>query len=217
VWVDGAEVGVAPTTFELKPDTEHVLEIRRDGYQPHRETLRLSAGDMRPISVSLIKLPSTLSIRVSLPGAEVKVDGKVVGKSGKQPLLVNDVTADVEHDVEAVLVRGKDKLRASARETPRPGEVTAVELRLQARPPPPPPPPVVAPVVAGKGMLTIKTTPWARILIDGQSFGSTPVAKVPLAAGAHTLRLINEQASIDVTRKITIVAGETLKLDLALK
>ena len=46
---------------------------------------------------------------------------------------------------------------------------------------------------AGRGKLTLNTTPWTRVTEKGRAFGETPLIELPLPAGKHTLRLQNEQ------------------------
>jgi serine/threonine-protein kinase len=80
---------------------------------------------------------------------------------------------------------------------------------------------VVAPVQpvatdAAPGFLTLNTTPWSKVSIDGEPVGSTPIFKKKLSAGAHTLVLVNEGASIQKSQTVTIKPGETNKLSLTL-
>lgn len=81
-------------------------------------------------------------------------------------------------------------------------------------------PPVVQrappPAPAENGFLTLRTTPWVKVSIDGKPFGSTPLYKAELAPGQRRLQLVNEELGIDVERVISISAGKTKKLDLQL-
>ncbi|MBI1944444.1 MAG: serine/threonine protein kinase [Deltaproteobacteria bacterium] len=224
VTVDGKGVGTAPVTVEVTADVEHVVEISAPGHEPRIEKVRLAAGDMRGVMANLQKQKTKLALTTDPPGATVKLDDAEVGVA---PLEL-EVEADRAHAVSASLDRGKDRFRYTGEVTGKPGERLALALRLdRLRGAEPCPPgssrmggrclaasaPPAAPVEAGKGFLTVKTTPWAKISIDGQPWGSTPVAKVPLGAGPHTVRLVNEEAGKDVTRKVIIRNGETLKQD----
>ena len=50
-----------------------------------------------------------------------------------------------------------------------------------------------------------------------QPHGSTPLFKVKLSAGRHTMRLVNEQEGVRDTRQIKIKPGQTTKLNITLK
>ncbi len=45
----------------------------------------------------------------------------------------------------------------------------------------------------GLGILSIRTTPWAKVLLDGRPLGEGIIASKPVQAGTHTLRLIPGQ------------------------
>ena len=64
------------------------------------------------------------------------------------------------------------------------------------------------------GYLTLQTTPWTKVWVDGDPVGSTPFYKRELEPGKHTLRLVNEAERIDEKRSFVIRAGKTTKLDL---
>lgn len=61
------------------------------------------------------------------------------------------------------------------------------------------------------GFLTVRTDPWAKIFIDGQPKGSTPLFKLKLSAGRHKVRLVNEAAGIDSTKTVKIESTKNLK------
>jgi len=65
------------------------------------------------------------------------------------------------------------------------------------------------PVVTAKGELVLLIRPWARVEVDGQDVGVTPLnAPLLLAAGQHTVRLVNPELGKDVTRTVRIGASE---------
>ncbi|HEY7512993.1 MAG TPA: serine/threonine-protein kinase, partial [Vicinamibacteria bacterium] len=55
--------------------------------------------------------------------------------------------------------------------------------------PAPPPTPTPAPTPAPDGALLVLVTPWADVSVDGLPRGQTPLARIPLAPGAHDVRL----------------------------
>jgi hypothetical protein len=50
------------------------------------------------------------------------------------------------------------------------------------------------------------------VFIDGKSYGATPRMNIELAAGSHTLRLVNDEFKIEKLQQVEVVAGETLSV-----
>jgi hypothetical protein len=88
----------------------------------------------------------------------------------------------------------------------------ATRLADEENTPEPPAPPAVD---EAPGRLQIGVRPWAAIQIDGRSMGETPVAPLDLAPGVHTARLEHPDFQ-PLVRKVTVVAGETVRLQVDL-
>ncbi|HXL39181.1 MAG TPA: serine/threonine-protein kinase [Myxococcales bacterium] len=74
--------------------------------------------------------------------------------------------------------------------------------------------PAEAPVVTAKGELVLLIRPWAKVEVDGRDVGVTPLNEpLLLAAGEHTVRLVNPDLGKDITRTVRITASgrEVLK------
>jgi len=67
----------------------------------------------------------------------------------------------------------------------------------------------------GVGYLTLDTYPWTRVTVGGKSLGDTPLIRVPLPAGTHTLVLENGAEKIHQTTVVTIKPGENVSRRLA--
>ncbi len=64
------------------------------------------------------------------------------------------------------------------------------------------------------GMLRIVADPWATVTIDGQTIGTTPMARpIPLPAGTHFVHLEHPRAPIE-RRTLRLSAGETVLIDV---
>jgi serine/threonine-protein kinase len=92
----------------------------------------------------------------------------------------------------------------------------AVPAAPKARPrrPPQPVPAAEPPVVTAKGELVLLIRPWAKVEVDGKDVGVTPLNEpLLLAAGEHTVRLVNPDLGKDITRTVRITASgrEVLK------
>lgn len=86
----------------------------------------------------------------------------------------------------------------------------AREAAAAAATPPPASPPEPRPAVAETGRLTLATTPWTEVSLNGRPLGTTPLLRIELPAGPHTLRLVNQAAGIDRTYRVVIPAGGLL-------
>ena len=65
----------------------------------------------------------------------------------------------------------------------------------------------------GEGVLMISSKPPCEIHVDGKPTGlMTPQRALPLPAGAHKITLVNEQAKIKKTIRVTITADEATKV-----
>ena len=73
----------------------------------------------------------------------------------------------------------------------------------------PPAPTTTAP--AAPGMLQVVVRPWAEVSVDGRLLGTTPMDRVSLSAGAHSLTL-KHPAFEALTRSVTVRSGETTRL-----
>jgi serine/threonine-protein kinase len=85
----------------------------------------------------------------------------------------------------------------------------APKPRARKMSPPAPPADDSTPVVTAKGELVLRIRPWAKVEVDGLEIGVTPLSEpLMLAAGEHTVRLINPDLGKDVTRTVRITASE---------
>jgi hypothetical protein len=69
---------------------------------------------------------------------------------------------------------------------------------------------------ADVGYLTLSCDPPASVSIDGEAKGTTPIVKLPLAAGAHQLTLASADGKLRRTLGVKIVKGETTRLRVSL-
>jgi len=92
--------------------------------------------------------------------------------------------------------------RAPARERPVPVPAAAEQ---------PASPAPAAPVSADPGRLTISSTPWGQLVIDGRMYGNTPRIGLPIAVGQRRIRIARDGfAPFDTT--ITVDPGENIRI-----
>ena len=80
--------------------------------------------------------------------------------------------------------------------------------------------PIAAPMQptpsGGNGFVSLITSPWTHVTEGGHDLGDTPLVRIPLSAGHHSLRLVNTEAGISEMYEVDIVAGETTSRRLGL-
>ncbi len=82
--------------------------------------------------------------------------------------------------------------------------VQSTESEPSVTPPPP-------------GQLSINSTPWGLLFVDGELVGNTPKANLSLPAGTHIIRIVREGFE-DYRREVYIEPGVTLRItDIALE
>ena len=160
-----------------------------------------------PPTVVVVDKSPRLRIVTVPPGAEVRVDGKVVGTS---PVTTGPLDPGPYHPVIATL-----EGYAPARKAAKLGATGTTELKLQFEIEAPPvalssPAPAVA-----VGYLTAATKPAARLTIDGRDTGRwTPVPPanpIALPAGAHTI-VFETADGRRLEEQLEIEAGKTSRL-----
>jgi eukaryotic-like serine/threonine-protein kinase len=95
-----------------------------------------------------------------------------------------------------------------------------VQTHKPPTPPPSPPPSANVPPPSTNddpGFLTLQTYPFTRVYEGGRALGTTPLYKVALTPGSHTLTLENPEQGIKQTYTVNIKSGETSSRNLGLK
>jgi serine/threonine-protein kinase len=117
--------------------------------------------------------------------------------------------------------------------TPRPAPTPRATPLPRARTPEPTPAPTRTPVSASTpapaivltptpaaretpesslgGLLQVAVRPWGEVSVDGAVVGTTPLDKLPLAAGPHTVRVRHPAYEV-VERRVVIRPGQTERL-----
>ncbi|MET0401582.1 MAG: PEGA domain-containing protein, partial [Cystobacter sp.] len=179
--------------------------------------------------------PPVLTIETEPAGARISVDGQEVGVS---PLTLDTLPLG-EHLVTATR---EDRLPAQRQvKLSHPGERAMVVLALAAPPVEPPAPaaaaeprgtaPSASKVVQAPepqastvgrasrramGRLTLDTTPWTYVYLRGRKLGDTPLIDVPIPAGRHQLKLVNEGKNISTVVEVEVRAGQSTTKKLRL-
>lgn len=80
VSVNGKGVGETPLVLSVKPG-RHLIEVQKEGYGGHEEWVEVIGADRRTVFALLRRLLGRLLIHTDPSGADIYIDGQLVGKS----------------------------------------------------------------------------------------------------------------------------------------
>lgn len=204
----------APTTLRLRPG-------------PVALQLEDSAGQQVPVTV---KLPGPVLVVESTPaGATLtvgstsfgitpaRVEGKLaagvthslsVSHRGYVPrdVLVEDLKPGEERHIDVKLER-VGAVRPACGDGRCTGKETAASCPQDCSPTRPG-------ASAGTARLTVNIHPAAKVFLDGQLVGTTPLLLPKVAPGTHTLRFEEPGGAREKTVKVTLKAGEDKRMPL---
>jgi hypothetical protein len=147
-----------------------------------------------PKSIELFRV----FVSVDPADAQLFVDGQ--SRSGAPPFMI-----EAKNGAQVHLEARRDGFQPALQTVTIADADQRVSLNLTATPP------------AASGKLKVFVEPWAMVEVDGKNIGQTPKS-ITLAAGAHSVRLINEKAGHPsdrpYERRVTIRAGKTESIDL---
>ncbi|HVR63245.1 MAG TPA: PEGA domain-containing protein [Polyangia bacterium] len=194
VWVDGVRRDVAPAVVSGLPPGEHVVEVRKDGQPPWRQTVVVTAGQQSKVAANLAVMgASQLRVIASEPDVEVFVDGE---DKGRAPITVKDVAAG-QHIVEGRKTRFK-----SASQSVRvvAGEQVVVEVKMEP-----------APAQARSSLKVQSPVPNAEVFVDGSSLGRAPIERTDLEPGKHYV-VVHKDGYTDFKREVILIEGQPVAL-----
>ncbi len=87
VFVDGRRIGTAPQQVDLESGS-HDVRVEKEGFQAFELEVHVVPGKTLEIEARLEAVPPRLSVSTDVPGAQVFLDRKFVGKA---PLVISDV------------------------------------------------------------------------------------------------------------------------------
>jgi hypothetical protein len=195
VWV-GSKAGPprGTTPFQLQvPAGKQTLVIEKPGFQLVTRPITLSPGRITPVGIALPPLMPILVVRSAPVGAEVVIDGRVVGKTPfNQAVLGGAHTLEVRL---AGFATHQRPITLEAMHTAAAPMVVDVQLSEQA--------------ATGLLALTIDR-PGSQILVDGQPVGVSPLASpLSLPQGLHKLEVRPDDGGKAHEEMVTITAGST--------
>ncbi|WP_232473523.1 PEGA domain-containing protein [Thermococcus profundus] len=190
-YINGTYEGVTPLNLTLRPGTYEVKLVKED-YEDYSITVTLEPGEERTLSVSLTPRFGYLTVYSTPSGAEVYVDGSLIGKT---PIRDYKLLTG-RHEVRIVK---EDYEEYFMNVTIEPGEITVVNVTLTPKP----------------ALLAINSDPsGAKVYINGTYKGVTPL-NLTLQPGTYEVKLVKKDYE-NYTFTVTLEPGEERTLSVSL-
>jgi formylglycine-generating enzyme required for sulfatase activity len=126
VIIDGTFAGYTPVLINLSPDSSHVIQISKAGYEKATRTVKVPSAASRKLNVSLSPREGIVHLLVEPADTEILVNGK---SQGSAPKRLNMIA--VEHTLE---FKKKGYRSYTTRITPRPGFPQHIKVVLKKEP-----------------------------------------------------------------------------------
>jgi len=209
--VNGESKGQSSTqTLEGLVPGDYVVRLEAEGHEPVERVVTVVAGQQVKVVEQLTALPP----RTDVPPAGEGGTADAPEPTGPPRLVLSSTPKGA-----AAFVDGKKVGTTPLTWTAAEGRAYQVEMRLDGYAPATM---AVGAMTEGQrkrvrltleeassGELTVTLAGgWAHIYIDGQKMGKTaPVRGLPIPAGSHEVRVVNEALGIDHTETVTVGSG----------
>ncbi|MES1172564.1 MAG: PEGA domain-containing protein [Bacteroidota bacterium] len=196
VYVDGVRRDMAPAVIAGLSPGEHLIEVRRDGAPPWRQSVTVVSGQQAKVNANVGGGSAGAGLRIfsSEPNVEVFVDGEAKGKA---PVTVADIKLG-QH-----LIEGRKSNFKPFEQTVEivPGKQTLVQLKMEP-----------GSDDRGKSILKVQSTiPDAEVFLDGSTLGKAPIDRHDLQAGKHYV-IIRKEGYEEFKREVYLFEGQPVSL-----
>jgi len=170
IFIDNEPKGVTPGVIEDVAVGTHTLEVRPSGLPVHSQQIMIQPGRREVVNFTVNRavLGGSLRVIANVAGAEIRLDGEVIG----QAPVSRDAVAPGEHILEAQAA-GYQAVQQPVSVEPGRQRVVSLELR---------------PVALAPGRIVVNANIGASIVtIDGVDKGAPPVVVADASAGTHAI------------------------------
>ena len=165
ITVDGVERGQSPITVSDLSEGDHTV-VARGTAGTVRRSVAVKAGEAVSLVFSptapVIPAPGWLSVQSEMR-LELRENGKLIGTTETEQLMLPAGTHDIELVNEAVGYRSSRQVEVA------PGKTTTVAVELPF------------------GTISINAQPWAEVWIAGERIGETPIANLSRRVGSYEI------------------------------
>jgi hypothetical protein len=196
--VDGQQRGISPLSVQLKPG-RHVVELVTDG-DVRTIPVTITAGGQVSQFIEIPRAASALGelqIRTEPAGAQVTVDGRVLGRS---PLTAEGLTPG-QHTVVVENELGP----VTQRVTIEAGTTASLVVPMTA--------PRNAPV---SGWISVSAPVDVQLYENQRLLGSSQTDRIMVSVGRHEIEAVNEALGYRASKTVNVAPGQTanIRLDL---
>lgn len=178
---DGANAGITPLLIPELPIGKYRIDITLSGYKSQQQELNISGSAPQRIKAELVSSSATLSVDSTPSEASVSVNGIFRGTTPIKIDKIQEGQSSLEVTA-AGYAPYKEQVQLAA------GEVFSVHVPLQALP----------------SKLAIQSIPdGARVYIDNEFKGETPLGSQALPAGTYRIR-VEKPGHETMARTITL-------------
>jgi hypothetical protein len=198
VVIDGQQRGMSPLSLQLKPG-RHVVELVTDG-DVRTIPVTITAGGQVSQFIEIPRAASALGelqIRTEPAGAQVTVDGRVLGRS---PLTAEGLTPG-QHTVTVENELGP----VTQRVTIEAGTTASLVVPMTT--------PRNAPV---SGWISVSAPVDVQLYENQRLLGSSQTDRIMVPVGRHDLEVVNEALGYRAAKTVNVSPGQTanIRLDL---
>ena len=163
IFLDGKKIGVAPRATVRASAGTHVVEVRKDGVGNLLAPLFVLQRTRAELDMRLGAL-GTLAVSADAPGVSIFVDGVLRGEA--------PISVDIAAGAHTVIGTKAGTSDSRARVTIADGAETEISLSNPSN----------------RAFLTVASNPeGAEVIVDGESFGATPVEGRAVSPGQHII------------------------------
>lgn len=193
-----------PTKVKLIRGTDVQIIVSKTGFQKMAKLIAVQPG-MAPVKFELLPeeapiVAATVTIRSEPPGASIFINDKDIGQTTPY-----DVNLEVGQQIDVRLNLAGYKSKVTTIKLDRPSNLVKNIVLLKDQAPSRQPPKVKvvlpslgrAPAKTGKKInLSVNTTPWSEVYLDGKKIGVSPFVGARVTQGKHRLRFSNSQLGL---------------------
>jgi hypothetical protein len=191
IFLDGQEVGKSPVTLAGVAVGGHRIEAQKYGYLKTGEDVSVSKSE-EMITLSLVQ-GGVIKISSDPGGAQVEIAGKNIGLTPKEYF--------VSPGNYRVKIAKNDYQSFESRVQINAGEEKVVQATL----------------VPNFGFLSVSSNPsGVGVLLDGKLIGKTPISKMKVNFGKHSVELKGDKRFEDKVSEAEVGRGEDKKLHIGL-